>query len=105
MPLTAIRAATGEIIEAFDLTPEQWRQMRAERLGAYIIRRSNLPAILKQNAHGTRWFAARPGESDPNWKPTSPEHEFAQVRIVKALRLAGFGARIEEPGYTPGGER
>lgn len=105
MPLTAIRAASGEIVEAFDLTAEQWRQMKAEPAGSYLIRRSTLPAILKQNLRGTRWFAARPGESDPEWKPTSPEHEFAQVRMVKALRLAGFTARVEEPGFTPAGER
>lgn len=98
MPLTAIRATTGEIVEAFDLTTEQWRQMKAEAPGSYLIRRSNLPAILKQNVRGTLWFAARPGEGDPNWEPTSPEHEFAQVRMVKALRSAGFDARIEEPG-------
>lgn len=105
MPLTAIRAATGEIVEAFELSAEQWLEMKAEAPGSYLIRRSGLPAILKQNVYGTRWFAARPGERDPNWKPTSPEHEFAQVRIVRALRNAGFDARIEELGYTPGGEQ
>lgn len=105
MPLTAVHATTGEIVEAFDVTPERWAEMKAAPLGAYLIRRSNLPAVLKQNVRGTRWFAARPGESDPNWKPTSPEHEFAQVRMVKALRAAGFNARIEEPGSTPAGER
>lgn len=105
MPLTAIRATSGEVVEAFDITADQWKKMKAEPPGSYLIRRSSLPAILKQNVHGTRWFAARPGESDPNWKPTSPEHEFAQVRMVKALRSAGFDARIEEPGYTPTGER
>lgn len=105
MPLTAVHARTGDIVEAFDLTAEQWASMKAEAPGSYLIRRSKRPAILKQNLRGTRWFAARPGEGDPNWKPTSPEHEFAQVRIVKALRSAGFAARIEEPGYTPAGER
>jgi hypothetical protein len=105
LPLTAIRAATGEIVEAFDVTPQRWQEMKAESTGSYLIRRSGLPAILKMNLRGTHWFAARPGESDPDWKPTSPEHEFAQVRMVKALRSAGFTARIEEPGHTPTGER
>lgn len=105
MPLTALRAATAEIVEAFDLTADQWQQMKAEPAGSYIIRRSGLPAILKKNVHGTRWFAARPGESDKDWKPTSPEHEFAQVRMVKALRAAGYTARVEEPGYSDEGER
>jgi len=105
LPLTAIRAATGEIVEAFDLMPERWQQMKAEPVGSYLVRRSGLPAILKKNVRGTHWFAARPGESDPAWKPTSPEHEFAQVQMVRALRAAGFSARIEEPGYTPTGER
>lgn len=104
LPLTALRTSTGEIVEAFDLTAEQWSAMKAEPPGSYVIRRSRLPAILKQNLRGTRWFAARPGESDPNWKPTSPEHEFAQIRLVKALRAAGINARIEEPGNTPAGE-
>lgn len=105
MPLTAIRALTGEIVEAFDLTAQEWLDMKAEPPGSFLIRRSRLPAILKQNVYGTRWFAARPGERDPNWKPTSPEHEFAQVRMVRALREAGFDARIEELGYTPSGEQ
>lgn len=105
MPLTAIRASTGEIVEAFDLSNAQWREMKSEPAGTYLIRRSLLPAVLKQNVWGTKWFAARPGESDPEWKPTSPEHEFAQVRMVNALRLAGFTARVEEPGQTPTGER
>lgn len=105
MPLTALRAATGEIVEAFDLNSDQWQQMKAEPAGSYLIRRSGLPAILKKNVHGTRWFAARPGESDKDWKPTSAEHEFAQVRMVKALRAAGYTARVEEPGYTDAGER
>lgn len=105
LPLTAIRATTGEIVEAFDLTADQWAKMKAEPAGSYLIRRSNLPAILKQNVRATRWFSAMPGEADPAWKPTSPEHEFAQVRLVKALRSAGFDARIEEPGHTPAGER
>lgn len=105
MPLTAIRAATGEIVEAFDVTLQRWDEMKKEPAGSYLIRRSRLPAILKKNVRGTFWFAARPGESDPNWKPTSPEHEFTQVQLVKALRSAGFAARIEEPGYTPAGER
>lgn len=105
MPLTAIRTANGQIVEAFDLTAEQWQLMKSEPPGSYLIRRSGLPAVLKKNVHGTRWFAARPGESNTNWKPTSPEHEFAQVRMIHALRSAGFTARIEEPGCTPSGER
>ncbi|MDN4053155.1 hypothetical protein QPK32_08695 [Massilia sp. YIM B02763] len=105
LPLTAIHAATREIVEAFDIAPEGWERMKAEPAGSYLIRRSGLPAVLKKNVRGTCWFAARPGESDPECKPTSPEHEFAQVQIVKALRVVGFAARIEEPGYTPDGER
>ncbi|WP_156895470.1 competence protein CoiA family protein [Massilia putida] len=105
LPLTAVRTSNGEIVEAFDLTAEQWSTMKAEPPGSYLIRRSRLPAILKQNLRGTRWFAARPGESDSSWKPTSPEHEFAQIRLVKALRVAGVNARIEEPGDTPAGEK
>jgi hypothetical protein len=105
LPLTAIHAATGEIVEAFNLTPERWQQMKAEPAGSYLVRRSGLPAVLKKNVRGTHWFAARPDENDAAWKPTSPEHEFAQVQMVKALRAAGFTARIEEPGYTPSGER
>jgi hypothetical protein len=105
LPLTAIRAATQEIVEAFDITPERWEEMQKEPIGAYLVRRSGLPAILKKNLAGTQWFSARPGETDPAWKPTSVEHEFAQVQLAKALRLIGIHARIEEPGYTPTGER
>ena len=105
MPLTAIRAATQEIVEAFDITPERWRDMQNEPVGSYLVRRSGLPAILKKNQAGTQWFSARPGEADPAWKPTSIEHEFAQVQLVKALRSIGISARLEEPGHTPTGER
>lgn len=105
MPLTAIRTATQEIVEAFDITPERWRDMQNEPVGSYLVRRSGLPAILKKNQAGTQWISTLSGEAGPAWKPTSIEHEFNQVQLVKALHSIGIPARLEEADHTSTGKR
>jgi hypothetical protein len=105
MPLTAYHAATGELVESFLASRDEWAKMKAEGKGAYLMRRTGIPAFLKQNMRGTRWFAHPPGQKDPNWGPESAEHIIAKVEIIKALREAGYDAKVEEPGETPEGEK
>jgi hypothetical protein len=103
MPLKAIHRATGQLVESFSVSEPEWAAMRADK-GAYIMQGTRLPAVLKQNRSGTRWFQARPGERDPNYKPESAAHEMAKIWMVRALRAAGYSAEVEQYGTTPDGE-
>ncbi len=104
MPLTAICKETGELVESFSVSDEEWEAMRANK-GGYLMRRTQKPAVLKQNQYGTRWFQSLPGDRDPNYKPESAAHEMTKIWMVKALRDAGYStAVVEKFGTTPGGE-
>lgn len=104
MPLTAICKETGELVESFAVSDEEWEAMRANK-GGYLMRRTQKPAVLKQNQYGTRWFQSIPGDRDPNYKPESAAHEMTKVWMVKSLRDAGYStAVVEKFGTTPGGE-
>jgi hypothetical protein len=105
VPLTAYHAASEKLVESFSLSADQWALMKREGPGAYLMRRSGAPAILKQNRRGTRWFAHAPGTRDPNWEPESAEHIAAKIAIVTGLREAGFEAWPEGEGASPDGAR
>jgi K+-transporting ATPase c subunit len=51
---------------------------------------ARLPAVLKQNWGGTRWFQSRPSERNPNYKPESAAHEMTKIWMVQALPDAGY---------------
>lgn len=103
MPLKAIHRDTGRMVESFSVTDAEWAAMRADK-GAYLMQGTRLPAVLKQNRGGTRWFQSRPGERDPNYKPESAAHEMTKIWMVQALRDAGYQAEVERYGVTPEGE-
>lgn len=103
MPLKAIHAATGNLVESFSVTDAEWDAMRAEK-GAYVMQHTRQPAVLKQNRAGTRWFQSRPGERDHNYKPESALHLMAKIWMVQALRAAGHHAEVERYGTTPEGD-
>lgn len=103
MPLKAIHRDTGRMVESFSVTDTEWAAMRADK-GAYLMQGTRLPAVLKQNRGGTRWFQSRPGERDPNYKPESAAHEMTKIWMVQALRTAGHDAEVERYGVTPEGE-
>jgi hypothetical protein len=104
MPLTAICKTTGKLVESFSVSDEEWKAMRANK-GGYLIRRSQKPAVLKQNQYGTRWFQSMPGDRDPNYKPESAAHEMTKIWMVNALRDAGYPtAVVEKFGTTPQGD-
>lgn len=103
MPLTAIHRDTGRLVESFTVTDEEWDAMRADK-GAYLMRRTRHPAVLYQNKSGTRWFQARPGERDPDYRPESPAHLMTKIWLAQALRAAGYAAEVEHYGTTPDGQ-
>lgn len=103
MPLKAIHKDTGRSVESFSVSDGEWAEMRADQ-GGYLMQGTQLPAVLKQNRRGTRWFQSRPGERDPNYKPESAAHEMAKIWMVQALRAAGYPAEVERYGITPDGE-
>jgi len=104
MPVTAICRATGQRVESFSVSDEEWAAMRANKDG-YIMRRTGRPAVLRENRYGTRWFQSKPGERDPDYKPESAAHEMTKIWIVQCLREAGYAAEVEQFGTTPDGER
>lgn len=103
MALKAVHRDTGKLVESFSVSDAQWAAMRADK-GAYHMQGTQVPAVLKENRQGTRWFQARPGERDPNYKPESAAHVMAKIWMVEALRAAGYPAEIERYGTTPEGE-
>jgi hypothetical protein len=104
MPVTAICRATGRTVESFSVSDAEWAAMRANKDG-YLMRRTQRPAVLRENRHGTRWFQSKPGERDPDYRPESAAHEMTKIWIVQALREAGYAAEVEQFGVTPEGER
>lgn len=103
MPLKAIHRDTGRLVESFSVSDAVWGAMRADN-GAYLMQGTRQPAVLKENAAGTRWFQSRPGERDPNYKPESAAHEMTKIWMVQVLRTAGYPAEVERYGTTPDGD-
>lgn len=104
MPLIAIRVRDGAEIESFSVREDEWKTMKKEPIGSYIMRGSEWPAILKRSIRGLHFFAHAPGFKGAKPEPESMEHLQAKAIIAKALRAAGYTAVVEKPGISKNGE-
>src|SRR3546814_1435874 len=72
-------------------------------MGAFLVGRERVPAVLKRSPLGLQFFACAPGHGGFS-EPESAEHQMAKVALVKGLSAAGVPASVERPGYSPLGE-
>lgn len=102
MPLRAV--LSGEDIEAFRLTPEEWRSLKASyRDKAMTMYCCDRGAVPKTSKLGTQYFAhARRG--DCATAPESAHHIALKTTFAKAALAAGWRVTTERRGETPSGE-
>ena len=104
MALVAIRAVNGQEVESFTASAEEWQEMQLEPPGTYLMPGSRWPAVLKRSIRGLQFFAHRPGFPGAKSQPESEDHRAAKLAVVKALRSAGYSAKVEQTGQSPDGE-
>lgn len=104
MALVAIRAVNGQEVESFTASAEEWWQMQLEPPGTYLMPGSRWPAVLKRSIRGLQFFAHSPGFPGAKSQPESEEHRAAKLAVVKALRSAGYSAKVEQTGQSPDGK-
>lgn len=107
MSLLAYRADTLEEVESFSFTSEQWKQMKRESTGTYLMYSTGRPAVLKTSRYGTQFFSHKKGGKDdrPDQEKVSEEHIKAQVELVNSLRAAGYFAKVEYRGADKDGQK
>ena len=94
MALVAIRAVNGQEVESFTASAEEWQEMQLEPPGTYLMPGSRWPAVLKRSIRGLQFFAHRPGFPGAKSQPESEDHRAAKLAVVKALRSAGYSAKV-----------
>lgn len=72
-------------------------------MGAFLVGRPRVPAVLKRSPLGLQFFACAPSHGDSS-EPESVEHQMAKIALVKGLRAAGVPAFVERPGCSLFGE-
>lgn len=95
MALIAQRAATGEEVESFSISQEDWREIKRQPLGTFLICGTDWAAVPKTSSTGLQFFAYAPGYVGSKPEPESHEHCLTKISIVRALRAAGFMAKVE----------
>ncbi|MEQ1034623.1 hypothetical protein ABZ141_24610 [Klebsiella pneumoniae] len=92
MSLLAYRADTLEEVESFSFTTEQWKQMKKEPAGTYLMHSTGRPAVLKTSRYGTQFFAHKKGDKDdrPDQEKVSEEHIKTQVGLGKVRISRSF---------------
>lgn len=93
-------------IQAFDLTGEQWEQLKAENRECHHLRMPCCPSevVLKKSRRGTRFFAhAKIGPCLT--ADESEEHRFLKTLVVEVARECGWTAETEVSGSTRSGEQ
>lgn len=103
MPLIAYRAETGDEVESFSAPPEVWASWRKLAVGAFVVGKDRVPAVLKRSSRGLQFFARASGYGGKT-EPESPDHQLAKIALVQGLRGAGYSAVVERPGRTPEGD-
>jgi hypothetical protein len=104
LALIAIRASDGAEIESFSVPSKEWRAMREQARGTFLMMGTQWPAVLKRSIRGVQFFAHAPGFQGSKPEPESERHQLAKITIAKALRAAGYTAWVERPGTSPDGE-
>ncbi|KVL43341.1 hypothetical protein WS99_28625 [Burkholderia territorii] len=100
MTLIAYWADTGDEVESFSISREQWAQWRKLPVGAFVVGRQRVPAVLKRSPLGLQFFACAPGHGGSS-EPESIEHQIAKIALIKGLRAAGIPASVERAGALP----
>lgn len=104
MPLVATRSRDSQEVESFMVSSDEWQLMQRQPLGTFIIPGIDWPAIPKRSIKGLQFFAHAPGFPGSQTNPESEEHRYAKLAVLKALRSAGFSAKVEQSGQTPDGQ-
>jgi len=99
----AINDKTGERIEAFSVSVEEWKMHCLAQRGTLVTPVSSWPAVPKTSINGLRFFAHHPGYSGLLPKPESYAHTRLKIDVVKAARALGYHAEVEVCGRDPEG--
>ena len=100
----ALKAETGELIEAFSVNDAEWQEICSASSGTLLMPLSNWPAVPKTSIRGLRFFAHHPGYTGSLPKPESYAHTRLKIDIVKAARSLGYQADVEVAGKAPEGD-
>ena len=104
----ALRCVAGDEtdLEASAFDKDSWEALRAQAGVRHHLRMPCCPAqaVLKTSPLGTRFFAHK-ARGACEWKPETPVHLHLKKLALMAAREAGWDARSEVTGITPGGER
>ncbi|WP_172623887.1 competence protein CoiA family protein [Octadecabacter sp. SW4] len=101
----AIKRRTGEVIEAFSVSSDEWNEIRREVIGTYLMPQSEWPAVPKVSIRGLRYFAHHPGFEGAKPEPESYAHTRLKIDVAKAARRLGYQADLEEAGTCPKGSQ
>lgn len=99
----AIKRGTGEVIEAFSASDDEWNEICRESIGTYLMPQSEWPAVPKVSIRELRFFAHHPGFDGAKPQPESYAHTRLKIDVAKAARRLGYQADLEEAGTCPKG--
>ncbi len=105
MPLRCLNNHEGKSLLAFDLTPTQWDQLRADNLKEKHLSMPccNAGVVLKTSKLGTRFFAHK-RIGDCTLTGETEHHLKLKTIAVEVARSFCWNAETEVSGKTPGGE-
>jgi competence protein CoiA len=103
MPLRALNLS-GESIQAFDFSPEEWAALKASsRVHRLVMPCCGADVVLKTSRRGTQFFAHKK-QGECTSAPESEQHLRLKALVVKLIRKHGWTAATEVDGKTPSGE-
>ena len=105
MPLTCL-GESGERIQAFDLTDQEWSALKVRNRRDQHLRMAccSSSAVLKQSSRGTCFFShKRVGPCTT--ADESEEHRQLKLLAIDAARGNGWSVEAEVSGATPSGEQ
>ena len=105
MPLRCLNIHDGKSLLAFDLTPTEWDQLRADNLKKrhLCLPCCNAGVALKTSKLGTRFFAHK-RVGDCLVTGETEHHLRLKTIAVEIARSFGWNADTEVRGKTPGSE-
>ena len=106
VPLRCVDLTTKRSVQAFDLSPDQWRILAIENRKARHLAMPccSSQVILKKSGRGTQFFAHK-AVGGCSTAPETETHLRLKGMVVEAARANGWNAATEVVGTTPNGEQ
>ena len=106
MPLRCFDPSTNRSVQAFDLSPEEWRALQRENRSARHLRMPccHAQVVLKKSPRGTAFFAHK-SVGECSTAPETEAHRRLKRIAVDAARMHGWDAETEVAGTTDRGDQ